>query len=199
MKNKVNSKEELLECALSLFSDKGYESAGINEIVQMAGVTKPTLYYFFQSKEGIFKEILKQYYERFNTILAKESEYSLNTESYHDDVYPVLLRIANAYFAFACENKKFYMLVLSLAFAPPTAQSAIMIEPYNIAQYKIIIQTFRDIAKAHGNLIGKEQQCAYHFVALLNANIGFWYHGYGDINDEKARLIVHQFMHGIFT
>lgn len=198
MRNK-NSKEELLECALSLFAEKGYESAGINEIVQMAGVTKPTLYYFFQSKEGIFQEILKQYYERLNTILAKESVYSPNAKAYHNDVYPVLLRITNAYFTFARENKKFYMLVLSLAFAPPTAQSSVMIEPYNISQYKIIIECFDKIAEIHSNLKGKEQQSAYHLVAMINANIGFWNHGYGEIDRQKAELVVSQFMHGIFS
>jgi len=195
----INKKEELLECALALFSEKGYESAGINEIVQKAGVTKPTLYYFFQSKEGIFQEILRQYYEPFNAILAKESVYYPNAQSYQNDVLPTLLRIANAYFTFARENKTFYMMVLSLAFAPPGAQSTILIEPYNIAQYKILIQCFERIADVHGNLKGKERQCAYSFVAMLNASIGFWYHGYGEINEQKAELVVQQFMHGIFS
>jgi len=197
--NKMNSKETLLECALTLFSEKGYESAGINEIVQAAGVTKPTLYYFFQSKEGIFQEILKKYYEQFNTILANESVYFPNAESYENDVLPTLLRIANAYFTFAGENEKFYMMVLSLAFAPPTAQTTILIKPYNIAQYKIITQCFERIAEVHANIKGKERLFACHFVAMLNANIGFWHHGFEEIDEQKARIIVKHFMHGIFS
>ena len=198
MKN-ANSKDVLLECALTLFSEKGYESAGINEIVQMAGVTKPTLYYFFQSKEGIFGEILKRYYHRFNTILAGESAYFPDAESYQNDVFPTLLRIALAYFNFARENTKFYMMVLSLAYAPPTAQVTALIKPYNVAQYEIINRCFEAMSRAHANLKGKELQCAYHFVAMLNANIGFWHHGYANIDEQQARLVVHQFMHGIFS
>lgn len=198
MKN-TNSKETLLECALTLFSEKGYEGAGINEIVQMAGVTKPTLYYFFQSKEGLFQELLKQYYERFNAILVKESVYLSNAESYHEDVFPVLLRIANAYFCFARENTRFYMMILSLAYTPPTAQVTAMIKPYNVSQYEIIYKCFEKIAETHTNIKGKELLCAYHFVAMINANIGFWNHGNADINEQQAKAVVHQFMHGIFA
>lgn len=198
MKN-INSKEELLECALTLFSEKGYESTGINEIVQTVGVTKPTLYYFFQSKEGIFEEILNRYYKKFNSILKNISVYTPNAEVYENDVFPALLRIADAYFIFARENKKFYMMILSLAFAPPNAQTTILTKPYDTEQYEILIQFFQQISKAHENIKGKEQLCACHFAALLNANIGFWYRGFGDIGEQKAELLVNQFMHGIFS
>ncbi len=188
-----------MECALALFSEKGYDNAGINEIVQMAGVTKPTLYYFFKSKEGLFEAILGQYYGRLNTVLAQASGYSPNAESYKDDVLPTLLRIAGAYFAFARENRQFYLMLLALTFAPPTAQATAMIEPYNIAQYQIIIQCFERIAQTHANLKGRERQCAYHFVALINANIGLWNRGYLQLDGGRAEGMVSQFMHGIFS
>ena len=35
----------ILEKALELFSRRGYESVGIAEIVDSAGITKPSLYY----------------------------------------------------------------------------------------------------------------------------------------------------------
>jgi AcrR family transcriptional regulator len=198
MKN-INSKEIILESALTLFSEKGYEGAGISEIVQMAGVTKPTLYYFFHSKEGLFQELLNQYYRRLNLILTKESVYTPNAESYHDDVFPVLLRIAYAYFNFARDNKNFYMMILSLAYAPPTAQVTAIINPYNVSQYEIINKCFEKIAETHTNIKGKELLCAYHFVAMINANIGFWNHGYANLNEQQAKAVVHQFMHGIFA
>ncbi len=198
MKN-ANSKKTLLSCALALFSEKGYDGAGINEIVQIAGVTKPTLYYFFGSKEGLFEEILELYYGRLNTALAKESGYSPNAENYHDDVLPTLLRIATAYFDFARENKQFYLMLLSLTFAPPDAQASRMIEPYHVAQYRTITQCFERISETHVNLRGKERQCAYHFIALINANIGLWNHGNVELNDKKVEMIVKQFMHGIFS
>ena len=199
MNNQNNSKDNLLKSAITLFSQKGFENTGISELVQMAGVTKPTLYYFFQSKEGIYKEILKQYYGRFNTILKEKSVYIPNTKEYKKDVYPILLKIVKLYFEFAENNKEFYMMILSLSFAPPTAQSTIMIKPYNIEQFEIITKLFKDISKVHGNLKDKESQNACHFVAMINANIAFWYQNNGEINESKAEMIVHHFMHGMFV
>ena len=60
MKNKRNIKlletgtrERLLETASHLFAEKGYASTSVREIVARAGVSKPVLYYYFQSKEGL--------------------------------------------------------------------------------------------------------------------------------------------------
>ena len=48
----MDNKEVLLQVALDLFHAKGYDAVGIQEIVDKAGVTKPTLYYYFGSKKG---------------------------------------------------------------------------------------------------------------------------------------------------
>lgn len=56
----VNAKGEmgtmarhLARVAAKLFADRGYEATSVREIVEAAGVAKPTLYYHFQSKEGL--------------------------------------------------------------------------------------------------------------------------------------------------
>jgi TetR/AcrR family transcriptional regulator len=55
----VNSRELLLETATELFAEKGYAGASVREIVEKAGVSKPVLYYYFKSKEGLFYAILE--------------------------------------------------------------------------------------------------------------------------------------------
>jgi len=54
-----NSRERLLETATGLFAEKGYAGASVREIVEKAGVSKPVLYYYFKSKEGLFYAILE--------------------------------------------------------------------------------------------------------------------------------------------
>lgn len=44
----------ILEAAISLFARKGYAATSVREIVQEADVTNPMLYYYFDSKEGLF-------------------------------------------------------------------------------------------------------------------------------------------------
>ena len=55
----VNARERLLETATELFAEKGYASTSVREIVARAGVSKPVLYYYFQSKEGLYYALLK--------------------------------------------------------------------------------------------------------------------------------------------
>jgi len=52
------ARTRLLEAGVKLFSEKGYANTSVREIVGLAGVSKPILYYYFKSKEGMFRSIL---------------------------------------------------------------------------------------------------------------------------------------------
>jgi len=52
-------KDRLLEAAIGLFARKGYHATSVREIVEAAGVTKPVLYYWFRSKEGVFHALME--------------------------------------------------------------------------------------------------------------------------------------------
>ena len=54
-----NTREKVLETATDLFAEKGYAGTSVREIVAKVGVSKPVLYYYFQSKEGLFYAILE--------------------------------------------------------------------------------------------------------------------------------------------
>jgi AcrR family transcriptional regulator len=53
-----NARETILNVAMRLFAEKGYAGCSIREICQAAGVTKPVLYYHFQSKENLYQELM---------------------------------------------------------------------------------------------------------------------------------------------
>ena len=59
METENNARERILKAATALFSEKGYASSSVREIVELAGVTKPVLYYYFKNKEGLFRAILE--------------------------------------------------------------------------------------------------------------------------------------------
>ena len=44
--------------AARLFAERGYDATSVREIVEAAGVAKPTLYYYFRSKEGLAQALL---------------------------------------------------------------------------------------------------------------------------------------------
>ena len=50
-------RRRLVEAAVRLFAEKGYENASVSEIVAAAGVTKGSMYHYFQAKDDLLFEI----------------------------------------------------------------------------------------------------------------------------------------------
>ena len=54
------TRKALVAEARRLFAERGYADVGLAELVRAAGVTKGALYHHFGSKEGLFREVLRQ-------------------------------------------------------------------------------------------------------------------------------------------
>jgi len=67
-------KARIREAAIDLFSRKGYEATSVREIVACAGVTKPTMYYYFGSKEGLARELVLDVVQEFRGALVRAQE-----------------------------------------------------------------------------------------------------------------------------
>jgi AcrR family transcriptional regulator len=50
---------EILESALSAFADKGFAAARLDDIARAAGVAKGTLYLHFETKEDLFRAVVR--------------------------------------------------------------------------------------------------------------------------------------------
>ena len=62
---KGNTKQEILEAALDLFSVQGFEATSVSQIAGAVGIRKASLYSHFESKQAILdalvQEVLEQY------------------------------------------------------------------------------------------------------------------------------------------
>lgn len=56
---------KLLDEGVALLMDQGYHGAGLQELVQRAGVPKGSFYNYFSSKEAFSAEVVKHYIEPF--------------------------------------------------------------------------------------------------------------------------------------
>jgi len=52
--------EELIAAALDVFVERGYEAAKLADVARRAGVTKGTIYLYFESKEALFKAVVRE-------------------------------------------------------------------------------------------------------------------------------------------
>lgn len=73
-----NSKEKIIEAAVEVFFEKGFDAASIREIAEKAGLTKPMIYYHFKNKEdlylGLLEENLALFCQQLELLLAAGSD-----------------------------------------------------------------------------------------------------------------------------
>jgi len=68
---KPESRERILQAAISLFARRGFAETGLRELVAKAGVNLSMVNYFFGSKKGLLKEILDSFFAGYLAIARK--------------------------------------------------------------------------------------------------------------------------------
>lgn len=58
-----DTRDRILDAALDLFIEQGYEKTSLREIAERVGVTKAALYYHFASKEEIIRTLVRPLYD----------------------------------------------------------------------------------------------------------------------------------------
>lgn len=61
----------LLQAAARIFGQCGYHATKVSTIVADAGVTQPTFYFYFESKEAVFSELVTAFRERFRELIRE--------------------------------------------------------------------------------------------------------------------------------
>ena len=97
------TKQEILGRALELFTEKGYEGTGMDDIAKAVGIRKASLYYHFDGKESIFSAV-------FNGILAEYAAYvaGLTTVGEGTSVLTNLKELFLSYIRYCKTNPKMY-------------------------------------------------------------------------------------------
>jgi len=156
-----NARERLLETAIGMFAEKGYAGTSVREIVEQAGVSKPVLYYYFQSKEGLFLAILEMAENLQKEMLARVLESS-------GDVLERLLLLYRRIYAGIDENRDLYKMIHALVYGPPQGAP-----DYDFRRYhQHMLAAIRDIYKAgiDGGEVKKiaEDEVAYLVLSLID-------------------------------
>jgi AcrR family transcriptional regulator len=106
------SAERILSTALDLFAVKGYDATAVREICEAADITKPTLYHFYGSKDGVLQALVTSGFERFRRLVDS----ALETPGTFRDKVKV---VARALFKSATEQPLYWRFMHSIVWAPP--------------------------------------------------------------------------------
>jgi AcrR family transcriptional regulator len=188
----MDNRSNLMEQALDLFSSRGYDAVGIQEICESANLTKPTLYHYFTSKRGLLQALLEHHYEPLLSALELSSIYE------HDITFS-LDKVISTYFAYSTQNISFYRWQLAMQFAPQESEPHQAVLPYSKRQFRLLENLFRQAEADHGNMRGRSEAYAATFLGMINTYINLSYEHQLDLNADLVHRLQHQFMHGIFS
>jgi AcrR family transcriptional regulator len=92
-------RRQIIDGARNVFLAQGFDAASMNDIARAAGVSKGTLYVYFNNKEELFEAIVEEECDA-----QAEGIFDLDTNDH--DVEAVLTRLGIAYVKFLCRPEK---------------------------------------------------------------------------------------------
>lgn len=147
------TKLHILQVAREEFFKKGYAAASINAIVGAADVTKPTVYYHFKNKEGLFIALVREAYDDcYEHRRAAVDEQAMAAEQ--------IKQVVAADFTFCLAQPDLVQFVLSLSFSLPDEQGVDL-----RAAHQRDYEFYRDIIQK--GLVNKEFCCDDVVAAAL--------------------------------
>ena len=98
----MNTKQKILNEALTLFSEKGYSSVYVGDIADAVGIKAPSLYKHYKSKQEIFDSCVKVFSERMEDIRTglRLPDTAKAGIDYQTVTTETLIEIANGLFMF---------------------------------------------------------------------------------------------------
>ncbi|UQZ48591.1 TetR/AcrR family transcriptional regulator [Bacillus sp. PK3-037] len=96
------SRKRLLKAAAQEFSIRGFHETKVSAIVKRAGLTQPSFYLYFQSKEAIFLELINDFHSRLRKLTES---LLLETGLHANDLTNKVLSAVETVFQFLAEDK----------------------------------------------------------------------------------------------
>jgi len=82
-RRKEDRPQEITEAAFEVFAEKGYAKARVQEVATRAGVSKGLLYLYFETKQALFKAVIRSVViRRIDALLAAVEGSELSSEAF---------------------------------------------------------------------------------------------------------------------
>ena len=167
---KQKTKKAILEAAISLFSENGYENTSIENIAKIAGVGKGTVYGYFHTKKDIIKGFCEYELEKIHMKLV-------NGSNQDAPVLEQMLTIYMTEFHHVTQNKEFGRLFMREAVFPHDSDIQNNLEIDD--KYFQILFPILEKGQDRGEL-RKDAELLHitaHFYSLYILIISSWYTG----------------------
>ena len=90
----MSTKEKILDAALTLFAENGYDGTTVEQIANIVGIKAPSLYKHYKSKEDILNALIDSAEERYEVMFGSEKNIGKVPESREEFIKVTMERIS---------------------------------------------------------------------------------------------------------
>ena len=180
----VKRRAQLLATARDVFAQKGYHGTSMDDLADLAGITKPVLYQHFASKRDLYLELLDDMRERL--------VHELDHVPLSDHPEELLTEGIVAFFRFMANDESAFRLMFEASEADPEVAKRVQAAREEIAE-----RTARVIA-AHGGTLDPEV-AAWAVVGMCELVSHWWldHPSSRGTSEEMAALVARLAWHGV--
>jgi len=160
-----DARERLLNAALVLFTQRGYAASSVREICAAAGVTKPVLYYYFNSKEGLYLHLMEESYALFVSLVPKLT-------SYTGTVRQRVIHLCEGIFDTSTQKLDVVRLIYSIYYGTPQGAPAYNFDRCYDRLLEIIVGLVREGIEQGEFRAGDVGDMTWAILSCLNVAIG---------------------------
>ena len=90
----MSTKERILDAALTLFAENGYDGTSVEQIARFVGIKAPSLYKHYKGKEDILNALIDSAEERYEVMFGSEKNIGKVPESREEFIKVTMERIS---------------------------------------------------------------------------------------------------------
>ena len=182
--------ERILNVAIELFAERGYANTFVREIVKRAGVTKPVLYYYFESKEGLFVAILDRAAELQEILLADILKHS-------GTVMERFGYMCRGFYKGLMEHHHLYRIIHNLVFGPPQGAPPYDVNRYHRRTLEVIKEIYQQAVRHRELRVADPDDVATMVLGLIDFSIHMDFAHAQSADPERAYRLLRLAIQGL--
>jgi AcrR family transcriptional regulator len=182
-----STRERILDVALDLFNEQGYDKASLREIAERLGVTKAALYYHFERKEDILLELHMRLHTLGRDVLDRLGSLDPGLESTQ-----VWLDLLDQFIDSVVNNRELFILHERNRSAFETLEQS----DFHTAEHDDLQQMLRRFLENAAIPLALRVRMACSFGAVIGALMGAG-EAFGDVPLSEVGELVRESVHDL--
>lgn len=188
----AQTRQRLLDEALTLFSQRGYAATGIRDILKAAGVTQPTLYHHFADKAALLQSLIERHYgeshQRLEEIIVEEAT-----------IVGKLLAFVTSSFQHCCVDPRVPRLMFQTYFGPTVPEIDGVLDKLTEKRFRLVVGIMEDGMRTGELSASNAEFLALAFCCMVDQPLNLFSRKPRPkryLTRELAQAIVHLFLTG---